>query len=98
MIMKCAVPSFELISQAPSEAVLRLQASGTITEYPNVGFHMPTPEGPDMDGHVGMGVGVGVRVGLGVGVRVGLGVGVGGGQYLMSKEHAWVISALAFAY
>ena len=59
---------------------------------------MPTPEGPDMDGHVGMGVGVGVRVGLGVGVRVGLGVGVGGGQYLMSKEHAWVISALAFAY
>ena len=92
--MKCAVPSFELISQAPSEAVLRLQASGTITEYPNVGFHMPTPDGPDMEGHVGVGVGVGVAVGVGVGT----GVGVGGGQYLMSKEHAWVISALAFAY
>ena len=45
-----------------------------------------------------VGLGVGVMVGLGVGVRVGLGVGVGGGQYLLSKEHAWAMSTLALAY
>lgn len=44
-----------------------------------------------------VGLGVGVMVGLGVGVRVGLGVGVGGGQYLLSKEHACAMSALALA-